>query len=372
MIENPKSLTEQLLNLVERVATEMKALFATVQTKQDKGDYATNASLTSGLAGKANTAHGHAIADVTGLQSALDAKAPTGDYLTPTTADARYLSKTGKAVSAGTADSAGTATKATQDAQGNVINTTYATKTELSGKANTSHTHEQAQVTGLTEALAGKAAATHIHTTAQVTGLDTALAGKAAASHTHEIASVNGLQTVLDAKQPAGNYSAVGHTHTKANITDFAHNHATSEITGLDAVLAGKAASTHTHTTAQVTGLDTALAGKAETSAVIPKANSRGTLAGYETPLVQATALSVTNATNDSSCVTGAVAITVNDGAANESWTKTVALTNASATVTLGTNWKWVGGSAPTISANCVLVLHWCNSFGIANLVASS
>lgn len=104
----------------------------------------------------------------------------------------------------------------------------------------------------------------------------------------------------------------------------------------------------------------------------ILKANSRGTLAGYETPLVQATALSVTNATNDSSCVTGAVAITVNDGASGQSWTKTVALTNASATVTLGTNWKWVGGSAPTISANCVLVLHWCNSFGIANLVASS
>ena len=39
--------------------------------------YATKTELTSGLAGKANTSHKHAIADVTDLQSALDAKVPT-------------------------------------------------------------------------------------------------------------------------------------------------------------------------------------------------------------------------------------------------------------------------------------------------------
>lgn len=39
--------------------------------------YATKTELTSGLAGKANTEHTHEIADVTGLQSALDAKVPT-------------------------------------------------------------------------------------------------------------------------------------------------------------------------------------------------------------------------------------------------------------------------------------------------------
>jgi len=43
-------------------------------TKQDVGDYATNTALTSGLAGKANTVHTHTIANVTGLQAALDAK----------------------------------------------------------------------------------------------------------------------------------------------------------------------------------------------------------------------------------------------------------------------------------------------------------
>lgn len=41
--------------------------------KQAKGDYATNTALTQGLAGKANTSHTHTIANVTGLQDALNA-----------------------------------------------------------------------------------------------------------------------------------------------------------------------------------------------------------------------------------------------------------------------------------------------------------
>ena len=133
--------------------------------------------------------------------------------------------------------------------------------------------------------------------------------------------------------------------------------------------------SAHSHTTADVTGLDTALAAKAnatDLTSLIPKTNSRGELAGYETPLVQATALTINGSSRDSNLVTGAAAITVSDGAASQSWTKTVALSNASATISLGSNWKWVGGTAPSISANCVVVLHWCNSFGIANLAATS
>lgn len=40
--------------------------------KQPKGDYATNTALTQGLAGKADSSHTHTIANVTGLQVALD------------------------------------------------------------------------------------------------------------------------------------------------------------------------------------------------------------------------------------------------------------------------------------------------------------
>lgn len=52
----------------------------------------------------------------------------TANKLTQSEADNLYLGKTDKAVSAGSAD---TSTKATQDADGNVISSTYATKTEV-------------------------------------------------------------------------------------------------------------------------------------------------------------------------------------------------------------------------------------------------
>lgn len=44
--------------------------------KQPTGDYATNTALTNGLATKANVSHTHVIADVTNLQTTLDGKAP--------------------------------------------------------------------------------------------------------------------------------------------------------------------------------------------------------------------------------------------------------------------------------------------------------
>lgn len=69
--------------------------------------------------------------------------------------------------------------------------TTSTFTSSLATKANTSHTHAQSDVTGLSDALAGKAAASH--------------------------------------------------THTKADVTDFAHTHATSEVTDLDTALAAKA-----------------------------------------------------------------------------------------------------------------------------------
>lgn len=195
---------------------------------------------------------------------------------------------------------------------------TFALKTEIpdtSGLATKSQLSSYATTTALTQGLAGKANASHTHATSEVTGLDTALAGKANTSHTHEIANVNGLQTALD----------------------------------------GKAASSHNHD-----------------STYIKISGARGNVAGYESLLSQATALTVSNTTRDGCCITGAVKITVNNGSSGQTWTKTIGITNASATVTLGSSWKWVGGSAPTIAANGVLVVHWCGTFGIANFVSPS
>lgn len=49
----------------------------------------------------------------------------------------------------------------------------------------------------LTAELAKKANASHTHTTAQITGLDTALAGKAPASHMHTVSQITDLTTTL-------------------------------------------------------------------------------------------------------------------------------------------------------------------------------
>lgn len=121
----------------------------------------------------AATIHGHTVADVTGLQAELDGKQAAGSY------------------------------------------------------AAAVHTHTVADVTGLEAALDGKqaagsyAAAVHTHGISDVTGLQTALDGKAAATHTHTIGNVTGLQAALDGKQAAGAYAAASHTHAAVDITNF-------------------------------------------------------------------------------------------------------------------------------------------------------
>lgn len=141
--------------------------------------YATKTELTTGLQGKADSAHTHTASQISDLQGLLDQKQPAGSY------------------------------------------------------AAASHDHVKADITDFA----------HTHTIAEVTELDTALAGKAAVSHSHEIAQVNGLQQALDGKQPTGNYSTAGHTHTKSDVTDFAHSHAISDVTGLQEALDAKATS---------------------------------------------------------------------------------------------------------------------------------
>lgn len=83
-------------------------------------------------------------------------------------------------------------------------------QTGLAGKANTSHTHTTAQVTGLDTALAGKAPSSHTHTSAQITDLsntlapyakttdvNTGLAGKANSSHTHTVSQITDMPNVV-------------------------------------------------------------------------------------------------------------------------------------------------------------------------------
>lgn len=124
--------------------------------------------------------------------------------------------------------------------------------TALDGKAATSHTHTQSEITGLDTALIGKANAFHTHplsdltasgaTTGQVATFNgTAWVPQAAsagvtsyldladvpstfppATHTHAIADTTGLQTALDGKQPAGSYvTASGGINTIAVVASM-------------------------------------------------------------------------------------------------------------------------------------------------------
>lgn len=130
------------------------------------------------LAGKANTAHAHTAADVTG-----------GVF------NAARIPAASETAAGGV--ELATVTEATTGTDTSRAVTPAGLKAVADTKAAASHTHTTAQVTGLDTALAGKAATSHTHTTAQVTGLDTALAGKADTTHTHTTAQVTGLDAAL-------------------------------------------------------------------------------------------------------------------------------------------------------------------------------
>ncbi len=115
--------------------------------KEETADKAVKSDVDSALAGKQPVGDYATKTEVTqGLASKLD----TNKAFTQAAADGLYLGKTAKAESAKVADSA---TKATQDAAGNVIATTYATQTSvaqgLASKLDTSAAFTQATADGL-------------------------------------------------------------------------------------------------------------------------------------------------------------------------------------------------------------------------------
>lgn len=119
----------------------------------------------------------------------------------------------------------------------------------------------------------------------------------------------------------------------------------------------------------QINGLATRVAQeikalKEQAATLVPKVGNRGALAGYETAV---SAASINSDSNDANYSGGNV--TVANGAEGTAWTKTVLLTGA-VSVTLGSSWSWVGGEVPTVTANSLLVLHWCSSHGIASIVS--
>lgn len=148
------------VNLGTKLTNAITAHIKAEAPKQDLSGYATKSEVTEGLATKAAVKHEHVTADITDLQGKLNAKQDIATAFKQTDADKLYLGIKAKAVSATSADSA------TQDADGNVITTTYATKVELGKKLDTA-THEAYISTVNTEL--GKKLATATYTADKAT-----------------------------------------------------------------------------------------------------------------------------------------------------------------------------------------------------------
>ena len=104
------------------------------------------------------------------------------------------------------------------------------------------------------------------------------------------------------------------------------------------------------------------------TENVIPISGSRGELAGYETIFVGIDIIRINENSPDTQQLPTSGTITVVNGSANQSWVKKVSIKDAGTTISLGTNWKWAGGSQPTVTAPSLLVCSWDNDCGIAIL----
>ena len=359
----------------------------------------------------------------------------------------------------------GTADKATSDASGNVITTTYATKTEvtsgLAQKADSTTLSNYAALAGATftgavtvqEPTAASNPATKSYVDSAVSSVykyKGSVANQSALPSSNQIVgdvynvedtgdnfawdgskwdklagtvdlssyltTANASQTYLakteasstyltqsvaaSTYQPIGNYvTTAGGTLTGnltaptfiGNLTGTA-SEATHAVSADTATSATSATSATTATSAgklttpvtigingAVTGTATSFDGSANItinataatdSSKIALSGSRGTLAGYET-VTSTGAVTINDSSGDDIVASGAVTVAALSSG-TQCWTKTVLLTAASPTVTLGSGWSWVGSdSAPTFSQNGMLVLARRGNKGIANFLSA-
>ncbi len=193
--------------------------------------------------------------------------------------------------------------------------------------------------------------------------------------HLHVLSGTAGTTTKLanmsDIPAPVDISGKADRTYVDTELAKKQAKGDYATTSALTSGLAGKANSSHTHTIANVKGLQDALnAASTQASNAIPKSGNRGDLKGFE----NSTAGTTVNDTSPDTQHTAGDVI-VNGGTANNataSWTKVVDMT--AGTVTLGSNWVWSGGKAPTLKFPGVLTCHWNggNSKGIAIYTAGA
>lgn len=105
---------------------------------------------------------------------------------------------------------------------------------------------------------------------------------------------------------------------------------------------------------------------------VFRKSGDREMPSGYETLSVSSSAVTVNESSPDSIEATGAALISVANGTSGKTWCKTVGISNANATISLGSSWRWAGGSEATVEQYSILILKWQGTWGYASLQLTS
>lgn len=257
------------------VIANVSGLQAALDSKQPSGSYA-------------NLSHTHLIADVSGLQSVLDSKQASGNYapLSHThtasnitdfnTSVSGLVNGIYAPLSSPTLTGVPLTPTASSGTNTNQIASTSFVRTEISNLVSSAPStldtlNELATALGndpnfattITNNLAGKAnlnGATFTGTISGPSGNFINLRQNGVivsiSGHSHAINDIGGLQTALDNKQPSGNYAASVHTHI------------ISDVTGLQIALDSKqpsgsyAPATHAHSISDVTNLQSVLDNK--------------------------------------------------------------------------------------------------------------
>ena len=168
------------IDLVSAQSVGGAKTFSTVPKSSQDASAATDlvrkSQFDAGLAGKAASTHAHALSDVSGLEAALNAKAPltspalTGSPTAPTAASGTNTTQI--------ATTAFVQQEITGFGAGDMARSVY--DTDNDGKVDAAEAADSVPWTGVTGKPTSFAPATHSHTIAQVTGLQTALDAKAA------------------------------------------------------------------------------------------------------------------------------------------------------------------------------------------------
>ena len=182
--------------------------------------YATKTELSSGLASKANTSHKHAIADVTDLQSTLDAKVPTTRTVNGKALSANVVIGGGDIVVGGEGDYAEDTVQEAIDALKTAVDAKPSTDT------NTTYTFANGSDGSFT-------------VTPSTGGAQKVTIGKPATAGTADKATTaNKVAQSLVVKLNGG---------TTEGTSQFTFNGSTAKTVNITAALVGAAASSHTH-----------------------------------------------------------------------------------------------------------------------------